>query len=120
MNGHGVAAPGYLRPARLSASAFPPSSPRKRGSIRGSCAPHRARWVPAFAGKTEKAEAAVSQGCSREVLVRQSSGIDKPIGVAEYQLVRALPEPLDTSLPSIEQLKGVSDRILSMIAGMSQ
>ncbi len=33
------------------------------------------------------------------------SGIDKPIGVAEYQLVRALPEPLDTSLPSIEELE---------------
>ncbi|HRO60410.1 MAG TPA: PDDEXK nuclease domain-containing protein [Burkholderiaceae bacterium] len=33
------------------------------------------------------------------------SGIDKPIGVAEYQLVRALPEPLDTSLPTVEQLE---------------
>ena len=33
------------------------------------------------------------------------SGIDKPIGVAEYQMVRALPEPLDTSLPSIEQIE---------------
>ena len=33
------------------------------------------------------------------------SGIDKPIGVAEYQLVRALPEPLDTSLPSIEAIE---------------
>ena len=33
------------------------------------------------------------------------SGINKPIGVAEYQLVRALPEPLDTSLPSIEQIE---------------
>ncbi len=33
------------------------------------------------------------------------SGIDKPIGVAEYQLVRALPEPLDTSLPSIEEIE---------------
>lgn len=33
------------------------------------------------------------------------SGIDKPIGVAEYQLVRALPEPLDTSLPSVEELE---------------
>jgi len=33
------------------------------------------------------------------------SGIDKPIGVAEYQLVRALPEPLDTCLPSIEELE---------------
>ena len=31
------------------------------------------------------------------------SGID--IGVAEYQLVRALPEPLDTSLPSIEAIE---------------
>jgi predicted nuclease of restriction endonuclease-like (RecB) superfamily len=33
------------------------------------------------------------------------SGIDKPIGVAEYRLVRALPEPLDTRLPSIEDLE---------------
>jgi predicted nuclease of restriction endonuclease-like (RecB) superfamily len=33
------------------------------------------------------------------------SGIDKPIGVAEYQLVRALPEPLDTTLPSIEEIE---------------
>jgi predicted nuclease of restriction endonuclease-like (RecB) superfamily len=33
------------------------------------------------------------------------SGINKPIGVAEYELVRALPEPLDTCLPSIEELE---------------
>ncbi len=33
------------------------------------------------------------------------SGIDKPIGVAEYQLVRALPKPLDTNLPSIEEIE---------------
>jgi hypothetical protein len=33
------------------------------------------------------------------------SGIDKPIGVAEYQLVRALPEPLDTVLPTIEEIE---------------
>jgi predicted nuclease of restriction endonuclease-like (RecB) superfamily len=33
------------------------------------------------------------------------SGIEKPIGVADYQLVRALPEPLDTCLPSIEELE---------------
>jgi predicted nuclease of restriction endonuclease-like (RecB) superfamily len=33
------------------------------------------------------------------------SGIAKPMGVAEYQLVRALPEPLDTELPTIEQLE---------------
>jgi hypothetical protein len=33
------------------------------------------------------------------------SGIDKPIGVAEYQLVRALPEPLVSSLPTVEELE---------------
>lgn len=33
------------------------------------------------------------------------SGIAKPIGIAEYQLVRALPEPLDTNLPSIEAIE---------------
>ena len=33
------------------------------------------------------------------------SGIDKPMGVAEYQLVKALPEPLDTNLPSIAVLE---------------
>lgn len=33
------------------------------------------------------------------------SGIDKPIGVAEYQLLRDLPEPLTDSLPSIEQIE---------------
>ncbi len=32
-------------------------------------------------------------------------GIDKPMGVAEYQLVRALPEPLVTSLPTVEELE---------------
>lgn len=31
--------------------------------------------------------------------------IAKPIGVAEYQLVKALPEPLDTNLPSVEELE---------------
>ncbi|MEO8362327.1 MAG: PDDEXK nuclease domain-containing protein [Vicinamibacteria bacterium] len=40
------------------------------------------------------------------------SGIDKPIGIAEYQLVRALPEPLDTSLPSIEELEAELSRDL--------
>jgi predicted nuclease of restriction endonuclease-like (RecB) superfamily len=33
------------------------------------------------------------------------SGIAKPMGVAEYQLVRALPEPLDTCLPTIEEIE---------------
>ena len=40
------------------------------------------------------------------------SGIDKPMGVAEYQLVRALPEPLDTCLPSIEELEAELSRDL--------
>jgi len=40
------------------------------------------------------------------------SGINKPIGVAEYQLVRALPEPLDTNLPSIEELEAELSRNL--------
>jgi predicted nuclease of restriction endonuclease-like (RecB) superfamily len=40
------------------------------------------------------------------------SGIDKPIGVAEYQLVRALPTPLDTSLPSIEEIEAELSRDL--------
>jgi predicted nuclease of restriction endonuclease-like (RecB) superfamily len=33
------------------------------------------------------------------------SGVDKPIGVAEYALVRALPDPFVTSLPTVEQLE---------------
>jgi predicted nuclease of restriction endonuclease-like (RecB) superfamily len=33
------------------------------------------------------------------------SGMNKPIGIAEYQLLRALPDPLDTCLPSIEELE---------------
>ena len=33
------------------------------------------------------------------------SGIDKPMGVAEYQLLRVLPQPLDTCLPTIEELE---------------
>ena len=38
------------------------------------------------------------------------SGISKPIGVAEYQLVRALPEPLDTNLPSIAEIEAELSR----------
>lgn len=33
------------------------------------------------------------------------SGIEKPLGVAEYQLLRALPEPLDVTLPTIEAIE---------------
>jgi hypothetical protein len=32
------------------------------------------------------------------------------LGVAEYQLVRALPEPLDTNLPSIEEIEAELSR----------
>ena len=33
------------------------------------------------------------------------SGIDKPIGIAEYELVRTLPENLANRLPTVEQLE---------------
>lgn len=33
------------------------------------------------------------------------NGIDKPIGVAEYQLLQSLPEPLAQNLPSIEEIE---------------
>jgi len=38
------------------------------------------------------------------------SGINKPIGVAEYQLVRSLPEPLGSNLPSIEEIEAELSR----------
>ena len=44
------------------------------------------------------------------------SGIAKPIGVAEYQLLRALPTPLNTSLPSIEELEAELSRDLEQEA----
>lgn len=40
------------------------------------------------------------------------SGMEKPMGVAEYELVRALPEPLDRSLPSIEEIEAELSREL--------
>jgi len=45
------------------------------------------------------------------------SGIGTPIGVAEYQLVRALPEPLDTNLPSIEEIEAELSRLPTGQAG---
>jgi predicted nuclease of restriction endonuclease-like (RecB) superfamily len=41
------------------------------------------------------------------------AGIDRPIGIAEYELVRALPDPLDTSLPSIEEIEDALSRELA-------
>ncbi|WP_233208255.1 PDDEXK nuclease domain-containing protein [Pollutimonas subterranea] len=32
-------------------------------------------------------------------------GVDKPIGVSSFELTRALPDTLQTSLPSIEQIE---------------
>ena len=32
-------------------------------------------------------------------------GINKPIGIADYQLTRALPETLQSALPSIEAIE---------------
>lgn len=32
-------------------------------------------------------------------------GIEKPIGVSEYQLTKAIPENLKSNLPSIEELE---------------
>ena len=40
------------------------------------------------------------------------SGMEKPMGVAEYQLLRALPKPLDTCLPTIEELESELSREL--------
>jgi predicted nuclease of restriction endonuclease-like (RecB) superfamily len=45
------------------------------------------------------------------------SGISKPIGVAEYQLVRALPTPLDTVLPTIEEIEAELSRDLEKEEG---
>jgi hypothetical protein len=33
------------------------------------------------------------------------SGMEKPLGISEYQLLKALPEPLDTRLPTIEAIE---------------
>jgi len=43
------------------------------------------------------------------------SGIDKPIGVAEYQLLRDLPPTLKQSLPSIAAIEAeLADDVLSI------
>jgi hypothetical protein len=49
---------------------------------------------------------------SRLVAEYALAGIQKPIGIAEYQLVRALPAPLDTSLPTIEEIEAELSRDL--------
>lgn len=48
---------------------------------------------------------------SRLIAEYALSGIEKPIGVAEYQLVRALPETLASSLPTVEELESELDAL---------
>lgn len=48
------------------------------------------------------------------------SGVDKPIGVAEYHLVRALPDPLERNLPSIEEIEAELSRDLTAIDAASE
>jgi len=45
------------------------------------------------------------KGRDRVVAEYALRDMQKPIGVAEYQLVESLPEPLQTGLPSIEQIE---------------
>lgn len=49
--------------------------------------------------------AAICKQQNRLVAEYALSGIEKPIGVAEYQLIRNLPESLGHSLPSIEAIE---------------
>lgn len=43
---------------------------------------------------------------SNRILAEYSlRGMDKPIGVSSYELTRALPSDLQSSLPSIEQIE---------------
>ncbi|MCK7578592.1 MAG: PDDEXK nuclease domain-containing protein [Chromatiales bacterium] len=48
---------------------------------------------------------------SRLIAEYALSGMDKPIGVAEYQLVRALPETFAKSLPTVEELESKLDAL---------
>ena len=41
------------------------------------------------------------------------NGIDKPIGVAEYQLLKDLPDDLTRNLPSIEEIEmGLAEELI--------
>ena len=46
------------------------------------------------------------EGAKKRLVAEYSlSGMAKPMGVAEYELVRALPKPLATCLPTIKELE---------------
>jgi len=48
----------------------------------------------------------IAQGWSRNTLALYAlRGMNKPIGVSEYELTRALPDELKSSLPTIEELE---------------
>ncbi len=49
---------------------------------------------------------------NRVVAEYSLADIEKPIGIAEYQLVRSLPEHLDTNLPTIEAIEAELDDTL--------
>jgi hypothetical protein len=45
------------------------------------------------------------------------AGIDKPIGIASYELTRALPKEFQSSLPSIEEIERELSRELGKEVG---
>jgi hypothetical protein len=45
------------------------------------------------------------KSADRVVAEYSLKGLDKPIGVAEYQLTKSIPSDLESSLPSIEELE---------------
>jgi hypothetical protein len=57
----------------------------------------------------------LSENCS-EIKISQQAADQlpwfHPIGIAEYELVRSLPSPLDRSLPSIEEIEAELSRSL--------
>lgn len=47
------------------------------------------------------------------------SGLDKPLGISEYQLLKGLPDPLLTNLPSIEAIEAELSGDLELPAAVS-
>lgn len=66
-----------------------------------------------FASLRDLCDFAVNSFPTKNHLVTEYalSGIGKPIDIAEYQLARALPEPPDTCLSSIEEIEADLGRI---------
>jgi hypothetical protein len=84
----------------------PKPLPHPRQDSEGSHYPRATTRPPsAWTAAPTRRACAAPRPRSRRACEYALSGMAKPMGVAEYQLVRALPEPLDTKLPSIEQLE---------------